>query len=155
VSVHAKEALRTAGEIIACFLIIVVLIVLPALIAQGQGWFGPPADEGTKQEDSEFAYRARHGMNDASAALAFVSEEIREEIQGGFGSDPAYAHAVNACWNRPYAKISNLTGGGRHRTVHRYDRNGYRYTKTQHQVLSNGSWVTVAVYYARVPVSSC
>lgn len=71
-------------------------------------------------------------------------------------SKPAYAHAVNVCTTSKSGKVSLQTGGGRHITKHRYDSGGFRYTRTDHQVLTQfGGYQTYDVFRYRIDKRYC
>lgn len=101
----------------------------------------------------------------ASASLASETEPIRGpewlvRTLGWFGISPASAHAVNVCTTAPSwkAKVSHNTGYGRHLSWRRKpDANGYRFTRTDHQVLSgpNYVWVSTATYLYKINKKYC
>ena len=65
----------------------------------------------------------------------------------------AEAHANNVCTTR--TKVSLQTGGGRHITKHRYDTATYRYTRTDHQALTQSGYRTYDVFKYRVNKGYC
>jgi hypothetical protein len=131
------------------------------LIANQAGWFGPPPDEGDGH-DNKFTLSVARDAETTVEAMEIVSREIREdiwvgktfdspdefthELEGEPAGNPAFAHAVNVCWGGSYNKVSLLGPAEKHVTIHLYDRNGIRYTRTKHKVLSGGYWITVATY---------
>ena len=134
--------------------------------ANGQSVFSAAENvsEAVRQEIFGISYPSPEAAEEAaSAALSAEAEPIKwpgwlEKSLGWFGITPAAAHAVNKCTTRPKtrAKVSHQTGYGRHLSWRRKpDSDRYRYTRTDHQVLSNWVWVSTATYLYRVNLKYC
>jgi hypothetical protein len=156
------------------------VLALCVAMANQSGWFEfSEQTSASLYTESEFVLVVKDNGETVYKAATGVSEALRQELlttvypnptaaedaateqpSGPWWDDylttrPAEAHAVNVCWNGDNPKVSLQTGGGRHITKHRYDYNGWRYTRTDHQTLTQYGYVTYDVFKYRVDKRYC
>ncbi len=171
------QDLKTNLWHLAIALVAVVVLFLTVAMAN-QRWFEFSGQTSASlYRDSEFVltvkangetlYEAADGVSDAlkeellttvypspEAAEAAATEEPKAAWWWPYlQSRRAEAHANNVCTTR--TKVSLQTGGGRHITKWRYDRNGYRYTRTDHQTLTQSGYQTYDKFFYRANKRYC
>jgi hypothetical protein len=113
--------------------------------------------DGVDTQDRHYPHQEVQSMENVESGLQGIQAVPREIVQQTletFAVQPAYAHANERCTTSS-GKVSNDTGFSRHLTSWRYDRGGYRYTITRHQVRSGGPWHTVDKYYGKIRLGRC
>ena len=173
----AGEYLKDAATTALVFLTFIVLALCVAF-ANMSGWFEFSEQDEIPHRPSEFVLEVNQNGETVYRAAEGVSDVLKEELLSttypnpesamhaatGAGMGPwwgvylgmrsAGAHAVKKCTTQD-GVVSEQTGSGRHLTYHRFDRDGYRYTKTYHQVLTQSGWVTTDVFYAKIDKGYC
>ena len=171
-----KDLLTNLCQLVFAAAVVVVISLCVAIA--NQRWFEfSDQTSASLYVESEFVLRVEEDGRTVYEAADGVSENLKEnllstvypspELAEDAGTEPvargwwwpylearpAEAHANNVCTTR--TKVSLQTGGGRHITKHRYDRNGYRYTRTDHQALTQSGYQTYDVFQYRVDKRYC
>jgi hypothetical protein len=152
--------------LMACTTPVLVMVVM---LLNQSGFFHYTEEPFYPSPNREFSLKVEETGRTIYTGTENVSKELREEIMGTvyetpeaaldaahdpLPGNPAYAHAVLKCTQRD-GVVSEDTGGGYHLTYHRYDRNGYRFTKTYHMVRSHPAPVATDVFYAKIDKRYC
>lgn len=150
-------------------LAVFIQIVWISAVAMDSGWLATSEGNMGPHPNREFTLKVEATGETVFTATRSVSEELREEIMGTvyptpeaaldavhapLPGNPAFAHAVLKCTTRD-GVVSENTGGGYHLTNHRFDRDGYRYTKTWHMVYSHPAPVATDVFFAKIDKRYC